>query len=71
MMGHGMMSGQSMMGGHGMLGGMGMGGGSASMCGRMTAHIEGRLAFLKAIALAIARQMPILVCRAQLLVDYE
>jgi hypothetical protein len=44
MMGHGMMSGgQSMMGGHGM-----MGGGSASMCGRMTAHIEGRLAFLKA-----------------------
>jgi hypothetical protein len=45
MMGHGMMSGgQSMMGGHG----MGMGGGSASMCGRMTAHIEGRLAFLKA-----------------------
>ena len=48
MMGHGMMSGQSMMGGHGMLGGMGMGGGSASMCGRMTAHIEGRLAFLKA-----------------------
>jgi LTXXQ motif family protein len=48
MMGHGMMSGQSMMGGHGMMGGMGMGGGSASMCGRMTAHIEGRLAFLKA-----------------------
>lgn len=44
MMGHGMMGeGQSMMGGHGM-----MGGGSASMCGRMTAHIEGRLAFLKA-----------------------
>ena len=44
MMGHGMMSGgQSMMGGHGL-----MGGGSASMCGRMTAHIEGRLAFLKA-----------------------
>lgn len=44
MMGHGMMSGgQSMVGGHGM-----MGGGSASMCGRMTAHIEGRLAFLKA-----------------------
>ena len=28
--------------------GMGMGGGPASMCGRMTAHIEGRLAFLKA-----------------------
>ena len=49
MMGHGMMGeGQSMMGGHGMMGGMGMGGGSASMCGRMTAHIEGRLAFLKA-----------------------
>ena len=37
----------SMMG-HGMMGGIGMGGGSASMCGRMTAHIEGRLAFLKA-----------------------
>jgi len=37
-----------MMGGHGMMGGIGMGGGSASMCGRMTAHIEGRLAFLKA-----------------------
>jgi hypothetical protein len=50
MMGHGMMGeGQSMMGGHGgMMGGTGMGGGSASMCGRMTAHIEGRLAFLKA-----------------------
>ena len=49
MMGHGMMGeGQSMMGGHGMMGGIGMGGGSASMCGRMTAHIEGRLAFLKA-----------------------
>jgi len=32
----------SMMG-HGM-----MGGGPASMCGRMTSHIEGRLAFLKA-----------------------
>jgi hypothetical protein len=50
MMGHGMMGeGQSMMGGHGgMMGGMGMGSGPASMCGRMTAHIEGRLAFLKA-----------------------
>ena len=48
MMGHGMMSGdQSMMGGHGMMGGMGMGG-PASMCGRMTSHIEGRLAYLKA-----------------------
>src|SRR5262245_49074114 len=49
MMGHGMMGdGQSMMGGHGMMGGMGTGGGPASMCGRMTSHIEGRLAFLKA-----------------------
>jgi hypothetical protein len=49
MMGHGMMGeGQSMMGGHGTMGGMGVGGGSASMCGRMTSHIEGRLAFLKA-----------------------
>jgi hypothetical protein len=49
MMGHGMMGeGQSMMGGHGMMGGMGMGGGPAAMCGRMTSHIEGRLAFLKA-----------------------
>jgi hypothetical protein len=47
--GHGMMGGgQSMMGGHGMMGGMGMGGGPASMCGRMTSHVEGRLAFLKA-----------------------
>jgi hypothetical protein len=44
MMGHGIMGGgQPMMGGHGM-----MSGGPSSMCGRMTAHIEGRLAFLKA-----------------------
>jgi hypothetical protein len=44
MMGHGMMGGgQSMMGGHGM-----MVSGPASMCGRMIAHNEGRLAFLKA-----------------------
>jgi LTXXQ motif family protein len=49
MMDHGMMGeGQSMMGGHGMMGGMGTGGGPASMCGRMTSHIEGRLAYLKA-----------------------
>jgi hypothetical protein len=49
MMGHGMMGdGQSMMGHHGMMGGMGMGGGPGSMCGRMTSHIEGRIAFLKA-----------------------
>ena len=47
--GHGMMGeGQSMMGGHGMMGGMGMKGGASSMCGRMTTHLEGRLAFLKA-----------------------
>jgi hypothetical protein len=50
MMGHGMMGeGQSMMGRHGMMGGIGgMGGGPAAMCGRMTSHIEGRIAFLKA-----------------------
>jgi LTXXQ motif family protein len=49
MMGHGMMGGgQSMMGHHGMMGSMGMGGGPAAMCGRMTSHIEGRIAFLKA-----------------------
>ncbi|HSA67689.1 MAG TPA: Spy/CpxP family protein refolding chaperone [Methyloceanibacter sp.] len=49
MMGHGMMGGgQSTMGGHGMMGGMGMGGGPAAMCGRMTSHVEGRIAFLKA-----------------------
>jgi LTXXQ motif family protein len=49
MMGHGMMGdGQSMMGHHGMMGGMGMGGGPGSMCGRMTSHIEGRIAFLRA-----------------------
>jgi len=53
MMGHGTMGdGQSMMG-HGgmmsgMMGGMGMKDAGSSMCGRMTAHIEGRLAFLKA-----------------------
>jgi hypothetical protein len=47
--GNGSMMGHGMMGGHGgMMGGMGMGSGPASMCGRMTAHIEGRLAFLKA-----------------------
>jgi hypothetical protein len=47
MMGQGMMGGgQSMMGRHGMMGGMG--GGPGSMCGRMTSHIEGRIAFLKA-----------------------
>ncbi len=38
----------SMMGGHGMMGGMGMKDAGSSLCGRMTAHIEGRLAFLKA-----------------------
>jgi hypothetical protein len=38
----------SMMGRHGMMGGMGMGGGPAAMCGRMTSHVEGRIAFLKA-----------------------
>jgi hypothetical protein len=49
MMGQGMMGGgQSMMGRHGMMGGMGMGGGPAAMCGRMTSHVEGRIAFLKA-----------------------
>jgi LTXXQ motif family protein len=49
MMGHGTMGGgQSMMGGHGMMGGMGMKNAGSSLCGRMTAHIEGRLAFLKA-----------------------
>jgi hypothetical protein len=42
MMGHGMM-----MCRHGMMGGMrGMGGGD--VCGRMTAHMDGRLAYLKA-----------------------
>lgn len=45
---HGSMMGDrgSMMGGGGMM--QGMGGGALAMCGRMTAHIEGRLAFLKA-----------------------
>lgn len=53
MMGHGM-SGEvgSMMGhpgmGKGMMQGMGGARGDASMCARMTSHIEGRLAFLKA-----------------------
>ena len=39
MMGHGMM-------GHGMMGGM-RGKRGGSVCGRMTAHVDGRLAFLK------------------------
>jgi hypothetical protein len=57
-MGQGMMGGagpgmgQGVMGGGGpMMGrmqGMGRKGGALAMCGRMTAHIEGRLAFLKA-----------------------
>jgi hypothetical protein len=50
MMGHGMMGGGQSMG-HGMMdgmGGMGMGGGPGAMCGRMTSHVEGRIAFLKA-----------------------
>lgn len=46
MMGQGMGGGGHMMGG--MRRGMGMGGGAGSICGRMTAHVEGRLAFLKA-----------------------
>jgi hypothetical protein len=46
MMGGGMGQGGPMMGHHGMR--RGMGGGYGSMCGRMTSHIEGRLAFLKA-----------------------
>ena len=37
-----------MMGRPRMMGGMGMGGGPAAMCGRMTSHVEGRIAFLKA-----------------------
>ena len=45
----GSMMGQGgMMGRHGMMGGMGGKRGHGSGCGRMTAHIEGRLAFLKA-----------------------
>jgi len=55
MMDHGMMGqGGSMMGhsgmgmGKGMMQGMGGARGDASMCARMTGHIEGRLAFLKA-----------------------
>jgi hypothetical protein len=48
-MGQGMMGqGGSMMGHSGMMHGMGGGRGDASMCTRMTGHIEGRLAFLKA-----------------------
>jgi hypothetical protein len=64
MMGHGMMGGPGMghgdsMMGRGMMGeggypmmgrmqGMGRRGGALAMCGKMTAHVEGRLAFLKA-----------------------
>jgi LTXXQ motif family protein len=44
MMGHGMMGHGMMMGHHGMMGGMG----SGDVCGRMTAHMDGRLAYLKA-----------------------
>jgi hypothetical protein len=48
-MGHGMMGqGGSMTGQSGMMHGMGGARGDASMCARMTGHIEGRLAFLKA-----------------------
>lgn len=48
MMGHGMMDeGGSMMGRGGMHG-RGKRGGALAMCGKMTAHVEGRLAFLKA-----------------------
>jgi hypothetical protein len=48
MMGHGMGQGGGMMGHHGMGRGMGMRGGQGSICGMMTTHVEGRLAFLKA-----------------------
>jgi hypothetical protein len=46
MMGHGTGRGGAMMGHQGM--GRGMGGGHGSICGKMTTHVEGRLAFLKA-----------------------
>ena len=48
MMGHGMGQGSAMMGHQGMGRGMGMRGGQGSICGMMTTHVEGRLAFLKA-----------------------
>jgi len=41
-------AGGPMMGQHGVRRGMGMRGGHGSMCGMMTTHVEGRLAFLKA-----------------------
>jgi hypothetical protein len=44
----GSMGGGMMMGHHGMRRGMGMGGSHGYLCGRMIAHVEGRLAFLKA-----------------------
>jgi hypothetical protein len=48
MMGHGMGQDGAMMGHQGMGRGMGMRGGQGSICGMMTTHVEGRLAFLKA-----------------------
>jgi len=45
--GGGMMGQGMMMGHHGMMGGMMGGGRSGFICGKMIAHIEGRLAFLK------------------------
>jgi hypothetical protein len=49
MMGPGMMDqGGTMMGRRGMMHGMGKRGGALAICGKMTGHVEGRLAFLKA-----------------------
>ena len=48
MMGHGMGQGGATMGHQGMGRGMGMRGGQGSICGMITTHVEGRLAFLKA-----------------------
>jgi hypothetical protein len=48
MMGQGMMGDGGGMMGRGGMHGMGKRGGVLAMCGRMTAHVEGRLAFLKA-----------------------
>jgi hypothetical protein len=48
MMGHRMMGEGGGMMGRGGMHGMGKRGGILAMCGKMTAHVEGRLAFLKA-----------------------